>query len=307
MASKTGESSSSASASSDVLFCKWGVVSYNNLVQDYGIRAEWNPVLPSRTDTTFPLKEGKITLFSDFFKFCNFRLSITKFCKLILDHYHIHISQLHPLGLVKLRQFEFACAALGHIPELIVFRAFFVLVWKSPLFTFDRRDTDVSCLRDIPASSKDKDWKKKNFYIDACVIPGEMHWRDMGPKDNVKDDGPSEDAYMSNALYTRLCGRPFECTVIPEGALVMAGMSLLWRDIKQYPSFRRDDVGEWSLFDFVDPPRHLALRAADRVLDEQEPDVLRIHLEQFLLPALPADPAAYVSPLPPAGVVALPP
>ncbi|MFS7978669.1 hypothetical protein Hanom_Chr10g00918191 [Helianthus anomalus] len=113
MASKTGESSSSAPASTDVL-------------------AEWNPTLPSKTNTSFPLKKGKITLFSDFFKFCNFRLPITKFYKLVLDHYPIHISQLHPSGLVKLRQFEFACITLGHIPQLLVFRAFFVLVWKSP-------------------------------------------------------------------------------------------------------------------------------------------------------------------------------
>ncbi|MFS7910881.1 hypothetical protein Hanom_Chr02g00111401 [Helianthus anomalus] len=196
-----------------------GNVSYKNLMQDYGIRAEWNPVLPSKTDMAFPLKEGKITLFSDLFKFCNFRLPTTKFCKLVLDHYRIHISQLHPLGLVKLRKFEFACAALGHIPELIVFRAFFILV------------------------SRDKDWKKKFFYIDASVIPDEMHWMDMGLKDKVKDDSPPEDAYIANALYTRLCDRPFERTVIPEGALVMAGMNLLWRNIKKYPSFWRNDEG----------------------------------------------------------------
>ncbi|MFS8023194.1 hypothetical protein Hanom_Chr16g01448601 [Helianthus anomalus] len=53
---------------------------------------------------------------------------------------------------------------------------------------------------------------------------------------------------------------------------------------------------KWSLFDFVDPPRHLALRAADRMLDNQEPGLLKVHLEQFLLPALPADPAVYLSP-----------
>ncbi|MFS7917478.1 hypothetical protein Hanom_Chr03g00189511 [Helianthus anomalus] len=58
---------------------------------------------------------------------------------------------------------------------------------------------------------------------------------------------------------------------------------------------------EWSLFDFVVPLRHLALRAADRVLDEQEPDVLKVHLDQFLLPALPADPVAYISPYPQRG------
>ncbi|KAJ0515378.1 hypothetical protein HanHA300_Chr10g0379921 [Helianthus annuus] len=249
-------------------------------------------------DTTFPLKEGKIPLFSDFFKFCNFRLPVTRFFKLVLDYYCIHISQLHPLGLLKLRQFEFACVALGHIPELLVFRAFFVLVWKSPFFTFDRRGTDVSCLRDIPTSSRDKDWKKKIFYIDASVIPSEMYWKEKGPKDKVKDDGPSEDAYVSNALYTKLCGRPFECTIIPKGALVIAGMSWLWRDIRQYSSFQRDDAGEWSLFDFVDPSRHLALRATDRVLNEGEPGVLEMHLEQFLVPALPADPTTYIAPLP---------
>ncbi|MFS8007048.1 hypothetical protein Hanom_Chr14g01256361 [Helianthus anomalus] len=236
-------------------------------------------MLPSKTDMAFPLWQGKITLFSDFFRFCNFRLPITKFCKLVLDHYPIHISQLHPLGLVKLRQFEFACIALGHIPKLLVFRAFFVLVWKSPFFTFDRRDTDVSCLRDIPTSSKDKDWKKRFFYIDAAIIPGEMQWREMRPKDKVQDEAPPKDAYVSNALYTRLCGRPFVCMVIPDGALVMAGMSLFWHDIKMYPSFQRDDEGEWSLFDFVDPPRHAALKAANRVLGEQKPDVMKIHLE----------------------------
>ena len=134
MASKTGESSSFAPTGSDALYIKREQASFNNLLRDYIIRAEWNPVLPSKRDTTFPLKQGKITLFSDFFKFCNFRLSITKFCKFVLDEYQIHISQMHPLGLVKLRHFEFAYIALGHIPEIMVFRAFFVLVWKSPFF-----------------------------------------------------------------------------------------------------------------------------------------------------------------------------
>ncbi|MFS7913172.1 hypothetical protein Hanom_Chr02g00138701 [Helianthus anomalus] len=128
-----------------------------------------------------------------------------------------------------------------------------------------------------------------------------MQWREMALKDKVKDEAPPKDVYVSNALYTKLCGHPSECMVIPEGALVMAGMSLSWHDIKLYPSFRRDDEGEWSLFDFVDPPRHAALKATNRILGEQEPDVLKIHLEQFLLPTVPADPTAYVTIPPPSG------
>ncbi|KAJ0715450.1 hypothetical protein HanPI659440_Chr13g0501281 [Helianthus annuus] len=128
-----------------------------------------------------------------------------------------------------------------------------------------------------------------------------MQWKEMGPKEKVKDDGPPKGAYTANALFKRLCQCPSECTVIPEGALVMAGMSLLWRDIRLYPSFQRDDEGKCSLFDFVDPPRNAALRAAERMIREQEPDVLKIHLEQFLLPAVPADPSAYISQPPPSG------
>ncbi|MFS7973646.1 hypothetical protein Hanom_Chr09g00859101 [Helianthus anomalus] len=74
-----------------------GTTSFNNLLQEYNIKPEWHPVLPSEKDTTFPLKGGKITLFSDFFKYCNFRLPITKFCKAVLDEYQIHVSQVHPI------------------------------------------------------------------------------------------------------------------------------------------------------------------------------------------------------------------
>ncbi|KAM0050529.1 hypothetical protein Hdeb2414_s0008g00298591 [Helianthus debilis subsp. tardiflorus] len=81
----------------------------------------------------------------------------------------------------------------------------------------------------------------------------------------------------------------------------MAGMSLLWRNRRLYPAFQRVDGGELSLFDFVDPPRYGALRSADHAVGEQEPDVLQIHIEQFLLPAIPADVIAQVSNPPPSG------
>ncbi|MFS7984606.1 hypothetical protein Hanom_Chr11g00988431 [Helianthus anomalus] len=81
-----------------------------------------------------PLKDGKITLFEDFFKLCKFRLPITKFCKSILDEYAVHISQMHPLGLAKDRHFEYFCLCLGFLPESLVFRALYTLVSKAPFY-----------------------------------------------------------------------------------------------------------------------------------------------------------------------------
>ncbi|MFS7961412.1 hypothetical protein Hanom_Chr08g00714701 [Helianthus anomalus] len=81
------------------------------------------------------LKGGKITLFVYFFKFCNFRLPMTKFCKEVLDHYAIHLSHVHPLGLAKVRHFEYASLSQRHVLEILVFMAFYCLVWKAPFFT----------------------------------------------------------------------------------------------------------------------------------------------------------------------------
>ncbi|KAM0071754.1 hypothetical protein Hdeb2414_s0001g00028851 [Helianthus debilis subsp. tardiflorus] len=127
-----------------------------------------------------------------------------------------------------------------------------------------------------------------------------MHWREMGPNEKFKDEGPPADAYIENALFKKLSKHPSECQVIPEGALVLVGISLLWRDSRLYPDFQRFENGEWSLFDFIDPPRHAALRSADRVVGEQEASVLKIHIEHFLLPAITADSSAQVANPPPA-------
>ncbi|MFS7990384.1 hypothetical protein Hanom_Chr11g01058261 [Helianthus anomalus] len=101
-------------------------------MKNYGIRPEWHPVMPSEKDVVFLLRNGQITLFADFFKFCNFRLPITQFCKEMLDEYIVHISQMHPLGLAKLRHFEYASLSLGFLPEKLISRAFYTLVWKAP-------------------------------------------------------------------------------------------------------------------------------------------------------------------------------
>ncbi|MFS7960189.1 hypothetical protein Hanom_Chr08g00700261 [Helianthus anomalus] len=128
----------------------------------------------------------------------------------------------------------------------------------------------------------------------------------MGAKDKFKDDGLPADAYTENAMFKWLSQRPSEFQVIPEGALVMEGMSLLCCDSRLYPSFQRfdNDKCEWIFFDFVDPPRHVALRSANRVVGEQEADVLKIHIENFLLLVTPTGSNVHVSnPLPVVGAL----
>ncbi|MFS7983219.1 hypothetical protein Hanom_Chr11g00972001 [Helianthus anomalus] len=53
--------------------------------------------------------------------------SITRFCKETLDEYAVYISQMHPLGLAKLRHFEYASLSLGFLPKKLIFRAFYTM------------------------------------------------------------------------------------------------------------------------------------------------------------------------------------
>ncbi|MFS7990661.1 hypothetical protein Hanom_Chr11g01061531 [Helianthus anomalus] len=55
-------------------------------------------------------------------------LRLRVFYKSMLDEYTVHISQMHPLGLAKLRHFEYACLSLGFLPEPLVFCALYSLV-----------------------------------------------------------------------------------------------------------------------------------------------------------------------------------
>ncbi|KAJ0579966.1 hypothetical protein HanHA300_Chr04g0123901 [Helianthus annuus] len=61
----------------------------------------------------------------------------------------------------------------------------------------------------------------------------------------------------------------------------------------------RMKTGDWSLFDFVDPPRNAALRPSDRVVGEHEASVQKIHIEHFLLTAILRIPLIKLLVLPP--------
>ncbi|MFS7987394.1 hypothetical protein Hanom_Chr11g01022161 [Helianthus anomalus] len=274
MAPKTSDTASRDEA----LYFKWNRTSFDALLQTYHIRSEWHPVMHSEKETAFLLKDGKITLFVEFFKFCNFQLLITIFCKSLLDEYTVH-----PLGLAKLRHFEYTCLSLGFLPERLVFRALYSLVWKTPFFTFDRRSTDETCLRLVPASCRDKDWKYKFIYVDGYVIPWNMHWRTMSAKEKVKDVALLKAEYQDNALFKALTSHPTEITIIHDGDLALVGMSLCWRDIQIYHAFSTADGSPFTHADLLYPQKASSVSPADRPLRPGEDNIQQANVSNFLI------------------------
>ncbi|MFS8007665.1 hypothetical protein Hanom_Chr14g01263751 [Helianthus anomalus] len=66
-----------------------------------------------------------ITLYVDFFVEGNFRLPSTHFMAVILHHYAFHISQLSPMGMVRVHHFEFVCRYQGLEPTVEKFKVLY--------------------------------------------------------------------------------------------------------------------------------------------------------------------------------------
>ncbi|GKE48810.1 hypothetical protein Tco_1480068 [Tanacetum coccineum] len=61
---------------------------------EYGIPESLHPEFPGPEEPIMEFSEGKVSVYTNFFKFANFRIPISQFLFDILGHYQIHLSQL---------------------------------------------------------------------------------------------------------------------------------------------------------------------------------------------------------------------
>lgn len=122
---------------------KWRESDFQTIVSSYRISLEWELELPANGNTAMDALAGKLTLDVDFFAHGNFRLPVTTFLRDLLLTYGLHITQVHPLRMMRIRQFEFYCRTQGMIPTFEKLNVFYKLCTKSSSFGFHIRDTEV--------------------------------------------------------------------------------------------------------------------------------------------------------------------
>ncbi|MFS7977315.1 hypothetical protein Hanom_Chr10g00902571 [Helianthus anomalus] len=88
---------------------------------------DWDFTYPQEGDTGADAPPGYITLWADFFYDGNLRLPVTVFVAEVLEYYHLHISQLSPFGMFRIRNFEYTFRAHGLPITVENFRRFYQL------------------------------------------------------------------------------------------------------------------------------------------------------------------------------------
>ncbi|MFS7917102.1 hypothetical protein Hanom_Chr03g00185081 [Helianthus anomalus] len=86
---------------------KWDQGLFEQIVRGFQFSAEEDAHYLQHGQTAADAPLGYITLFVDLFIDGNFRLPATQFIASILHFCGFHISQLSPMGMVRIRHFEF--------------------------------------------------------------------------------------------------------------------------------------------------------------------------------------------------------
>ncbi|MFS8002805.1 hypothetical protein Hanom_Chr13g01206421 [Helianthus anomalus] len=157
---------------------------------------EWDARYPQQGQTAADAPPDYITLFTDFFIDGNFRLPATTFMASILHFYGFHISQMSPMGMVKVRHFEFLCRSQGLEPLFAHFRVFYQLIRNMGFYSF--------ALRNV-----------KKILINT---PQEFSRLEIEKEDTPI---PKKEAWYDNLM-------PTPNRVFDEQVLVVAGMSDKW-------------------------------------------------------------------------------
>nr|GEU54193.1 transposase (putative), gypsy type [Tanacetum cinerariifolium] len=85
---------------------------------EYGISEALHSELSGLEDRIVVFLEGKIVVYTKFFKFAKFRLLLSQFLFDILGYYQIHLSQLSVIGVAKVSHFEINCRVFYIVPTL---------------------------------------------------------------------------------------------------------------------------------------------------------------------------------------------
>uniref|UniRef100_A0A251S928 Transposase (Putative), gypsy type n=1 Tax=Helianthus annuus TaxID=4232 RepID=A0A251S928_HELAN len=225
---------------------KWSKGGFKNLMTTVHMADEWEATYPQEGDTGADAPAGYITLWADFFTEGNLRLLVTVFVAEVLEYYHLHISQLSPFGMFRIRNFEYTFRA--HVLPITVenFGRFYQLTVNTGFFSFTQRHGSLKLMTPPKGVTH---WKMKFFYVKACAVYANMTFRDVNI--GVTDEDIPVATAKTVDWFSRL--RPIELKKLDNNQLWVLRMMLTRPDRKARPVLREksgvDAVGLWRMFE----------------------------------------------------------
>ncbi|KAJ0680819.1 hypothetical protein HanPI659440_Chr16g0628651 [Helianthus annuus] len=169
---------------------RWTESGFKNLMTTIQMPSAYGARYPQDGDTTGDAPAGYVSMFADWFGDCNLRLPLTVFMVEVLENYKIHISQLSPLGMIRVRNFEYTFRALNLEPLVGDFRCYYQLTVQLGFFSFRVREGAPKLMSPPKGMTK---WKTKFFYVKAAAVTTKLQFRNVtGPMETENLSTPKE-------------------------------------------------------------------------------------------------------------------
>ncbi|GJY88826.1 hypothetical protein Tco_0503454 [Tanacetum coccineum] len=167
---------------------------------EYYIPFALHPAVPAASASIADFPEGKVGVYTRFFEFANQRVPLSLFMCNVLNHYRLHISQLHCIGAAKISNFEVNCRLLAINPTVHLFRAFYHTSWSNGWVSFSKRAGRLQCYtKKLDALRR---WREMFFWLDDAFVPWDFAFYTQGslPRDERPPPGSYsvEDAELIN-------------------------------------------------------------------------------------------------------------
>ena len=197
----------------------------DDLIIEFGIPRDLNPILPPSGLTMDRLPENKIGIYVHQLKIGGVRVPFSTFLLSVIDYFRVHISQLIPIGLNRVTLFELRCYSLNVNPTVPLFRVFYRLCKQGSWFSFESRTGKRAkkCFEEILSGLKH--WKDHFFLIDRRAIPHAMPWRHKDSK--ISDPFPEN---YSEADARKLASKLIYLRKPPTSLLWMTGLSSVFKN-----------------------------------------------------------------------------
>nr|GEY59225.1 transposase (putative), gypsy type [Tanacetum cinerariifolium] len=236
---------------------------FDVLCTKYHIHACVHPSLPGPDKNILQSPDGKIGVYTRFFNFSNYWIPLSQFLVDVLDHFHIHLSQLSVFEAAKVSHFEIFCRVHGFQPSVNCLRTFYTSSYTKGWMSFVKRSNAAPVCHRKPLYSV-KNWNDHFFWVDSIAFPLSVS---LKSKILTKDPPPKLSRYDTEACdFLRTHTSPFR--KFPEPFLCWVGISRYYTlDENCYPTF----WDEMDLFAFIrhsDPTKEHSVERVDDVLEE---------------------------------------
>ncbi|GKC11287.1 hypothetical protein Tco_1008069 [Tanacetum coccineum] len=204
---------------------------------EYYIPFALHPVVPAASASIVDFPEGKVGVYTRFFEFANQRVPLSLFMCNVLNHYRLHISQLHSIGAAKISNFEVNCRLLAINPTVHLFRAFYHTSWSNGWVSFSKRVGRLQCYTEkLDALRR---WREMFFWVDDALVPWDFVFYTQGSL--PRDERPPLGSYSMEDVELINENR-IPINAYSEAFLCHMGISRnYFQSLEEVPTFIGDD------------------------------------------------------------------